>query len=76
MRDEMIAFRASPYEAKLLDALSEAYGVNRSEIMRMMIRREAEDCALEAYFKSKHADQARLFELSELIEKNSVLMDF
>ena len=75
MKDYMISFRASSYECKLLDAIAEAYETNKSELVRMMIRREAEDRALEVFFKSRKADQDYLFELSELLEKDTVLTD-
>ena len=69
----IINFRASDQEVKLLNALEKAYGVNKSEILRLMIRREAEDRALEIIFKSKASDQARLFALGELIVRDQVL---
>jgi len=69
----IINFRASDQEVKLLDALEKAYGVNKSKILRLMIRREAEDRALEIIFKSKASDQERLFELGELIVRDQVL---
>ena len=63
----IINFRASDQEVKLLEALEKAYDTNKSEIMRMMIRREAEDRALEVIFLRRIDDQERLFELGELI---------
>ena len=63
----IINFRASDQEVKLLDALEKAYGVNKSEILRLMIRQEAEDRALEVIFLRRIDDQERLFELGELI---------
>ena len=69
----IINFRASDQEVKLLKALEKAYGVNKSEILRLMIRREAEDRALEIIFKSKASDQERLFAISDLIVRDQVL---
>jgi len=72
--DIFINFRASPQEVKLLESLEKAYGANKSEILRMMIRREAEDRALEIIFARDADAQARLFALGEMIgKKNQVL---
>jgi len=73
--DTIINFRASSQDVKLLEALEKAYGVNKSEILRSMIRREAEDRGLEIIYSCKAYDQDRLFELGELIEKDTVLTD-
>jgi len=73
--DTFINFRASSQEVKLLEGLEKSYGVNKSEILRMMIRREAEDRALEIIFAHDANEQARLFALGELIGKDQVLTD-
>ncbi len=67
MKSELLNFRASSQEVQLLEALVKSYGTNKSELLRFMIRREAQDRALEVLFKSQSNDQARLVELSELI---------
>jgi len=71
--DKLIHFRASDKDAKLLESLEKSYGVNKSEIMRLMIRREVEDRALEIVFKSDALNQERLFALGEMISKDQVL---
>jgi len=71
----IINFRASDQEVNLLEALEKAYSANKSEILRLMIRREAEDRALEIIFKSKASDQERLFALGDLIVRDQVLTD-
>jgi len=73
MKKYTISFRASSYELNLLEAIAEAYQTSKSELVRMMIRREAEDRALEVFFKSRKADQEYLFELAQLLEKDTVL---
>jgi len=74
MKDELVAFRVSSAEVRLLDDLVNAYGTNRSELIRMMIRREAEDRALELTFLRKDADQERLFELSKVISSGDNIL--
>jgi len=71
----IINFRASSQDVRLLEALEKSYGVNKSEILRLMIRREAEDRSLEIIFIGRIADQERLFRLGELIERDQVLTD-
>jgi len=71
--DELINFRASSQDVRLLEALEKAYGVGKSEILRMMIRREVEDRALEVIYSRDAYNQDRLLKLSELIVKDTVL---
>jgi len=41
MRSEFITFRASDKELDYLEWLAKHYGVNKSELLRFMIRKEA-----------------------------------
>jgi len=75
MLDTTINFRASSQDVKLLEALEKAYGVGKSEILRSMIKREAEDHALDVIYARDAFDQGHLFAMGQMIEKDTVLTD-
>ncbi len=52
MKSEIISYRASSRDLDYLEQLSKLYGVNRSEVIRYLIKREVEDAKIMSEIRS------------------------
>ncbi len=52
MKNEFITYRASSNDVNYLEKLSKIYGLNRSEVIRYLIKREVEDAQIINEIKS------------------------
>jgi antitoxin component of RelBE/YafQ-DinJ toxin-antitoxin module len=61
-KNDFITIRASSSDRKALEDVAKAYGLNKSEVLRFLLRREIRDLAIYSD-KPKESDQLRIFEL-------------
>lgn len=65
-RNELIAYRVNEQEKKELGMLAQFYGVNKSELIRLLVEREARDQAEVVQIASKSEDPVKLARLMRI----------
>jgi len=62
-KNDFITIRASSEDRKRLEEVAKAYGLNKSEAMRFLLRREALEITIYVDKPSDENNQLRIFEL-------------